>query len=401
MHLSDGNLCGSIKSTVVKLSIFSQRTRIKTNRKTALWTYDNPVKMQFGNGTFAKVAEAIGQRPYCLVTYGEPYFDQLSARLEGLAGTPQSVINDIQPNPDFVLLNAQCSEFAASATPDTVIVALGGGSVIDTAKVLASCKGGFEPVQNFLENRSGEEALSSYPIIAVPTTAGTGSEVTQWATVWDVDAQKKYSLSRRCLYPEFAIVDPELTLGLSKAMTISTALDALSHSLESIWNYNGNPVSANHAVFAASEMMAALPLLVNDLGNLELRTRVSRACLFAGLAFSNTKTALAHSVSYPITLKYNVVHGLACSFSLPMIMASVIGENHACDINLSRIFGRDLKRGVQELEQFLQDLGVSTRASHYGVQEDELQELLTSALDGERGRNFIGSPERVLESFTI
>ncbi|MGI9351996.1 MAG: phosphonoacetaldehyde reductase [Rhizobiaceae bacterium] len=378
-----------------------RRTHTAIIRGKPLWTYDNPVNIQFGSGAFAQVAKAINQRPYCLVTYGEAYFDQLSTLLSKSAGEPQCIINDIQPNPDFIPLRVSCRNFADVARSDTVIVALGGGSVIDTAKVLAASNGGFDNVQHFLETKSGEGKLSSHPIIAIPTTAGTGSEVTQWATVWDVESQRKHSLSRHCHYPEVAIVDPDLTLGIPEALTVSTALDALSHSLESIWNRNGNPVSANHAIFAASEMIYALPLLLGDLGNLELRTRVSRASLFAGLAFSNTKTALAHSVSYPITLKYNVVHGLACSFSLPMIMASVIGENAECDTNLSRIFGKDLNEGVKKLDRFLKDLGVSTSAVDYGVQKNELQDLLTSALEGERGLNFIGTQERVLESFTI
>ncbi len=366
-----------------------------------MWKFDNPVKIKFGNGSICTLPEIIGDRPYCLVTYNEPYFDQLTAQLVDIAGAPQSIINDVSPNPDFVPLRKSAETFSNLATEDTVIVALGGGSVIDTAKVLASSKNGFGAVQHYLETGQDEDQLANYPIIAVPTTAGTGSEVTHWATVWDVQSQKKYSLARPCLYPEHAVIDPELTIGLPKDLTITTALDALSHSLESIWNHNGNAVSANHAVFAATEMMANLPLLVNDLKNIELRTRVAMASLFAGLAFSNTKTALAHSVSYPITLKYNVVHGLACSFSLPMIMASVIGENETCDKNLKRIFGDDLGAGSRKLDQFLNDLGVSTRAANYGVQQEEWTELLTSALAGERGKNFIGSQKRVLETLTI
>lgn len=366
-----------------------------------MWTYDNPVKVSFGAGTFEQIGSLIAGRPYCLVTYGEPYFDGLSKKLAERAGAPASVINNIMPNPDFAPLRLSCAEFSKSVTDDTVIVALGGGSVMDTAKVLASSKTGFAPVQTFLETGRGDDDLAAIPIIAIPTTAGTGSEVTHWATVWDVTAQKKYSLARRCLYPEHAVIDPELTLGLPRDLTISTGLDAISHALESLWNRNGNPVSANHAVFAATEMMATLPLLDKDLGNLELRSRAARACLFSGLAFSNTKTALAHSVSYPITLKYNIVHGLACSFSLPMVMASVIGEDPDCDRHLARIFGNDLEAGVAKLDAFLNDLGISTRAADYGVQQDEWRDLLTSALAGERGRNFIGSSKRVLDSFTI
>lgn len=366
-----------------------------------MWKFENPVDIRFGQGLFDTVGEIIGGRPYCLVTYGEPYFEGLGVSLARTANAPQAIINNITPNPDFITLTESCRQFSDQVTSDCVIVALGGGSVIDAAKVLASSANGFSPVQRFLETGEGENDLGNHPIIAIPTTAGTGSEVTHWATVWDTQAQKKYSLSRKSLYPTHAIVDPNLMLGLSKALTVSTGLDALSHALESIWNRNSNPVSANHAVFAATEMMSALPELVDDLQNIELRSQVARACLFAGLAFSNTKTALAHSVSYPITLKYNVPHGLACSFSLPMVLASVIGQDAGCDETLRRIFGNDLNAAVTHLERLLHDLGVSTEASSYGVQKEEWKDLLADALAGERGKNFIGTHESVFKNFSI
>ncbi len=366
-----------------------------------MWKFENPVKICFGNGFFGSVNKLIDGRPYCLVTYDEPYFMELSQKLIASAGPPESIINNITPNPDFLTLGESCRQFSNKVSKDTVIIALGGGSVIDAVKVLASSNNGFKVVQRFLETGEGEDSLGNYPIIAIPTTAGTGSEVTHWATVWDTVSQKKYSLARYALYPSHAVIDPELMLGLPKDLTISTGLDALSHALESLWNRNSNPVSANHAVFAAREMIEALPKLARDRQNLELRSRVARASLFAGLAFSNTKTALAHSVSYPITLKYNVPHGLACSFSLPKIMNSVIGEDETCDQNLRRIFGNDLDAAVSILENLLHDLDVSTKASSYGVQSEEWIELLTTALAGERGRNFIGTKERVLENFTL
>ena len=157
----------------------------------------------------------------------------------------------------------------------------------------------------------------------MPTTAGTGSEVTSWATVWDTQSGKKYSLSRPNLYPKHALVDPTLMIGKPRQLTISTGLDALSHALESLWNVNANPISAHHAVVAAREILAVLPQLVNDLQNLELRSRMAAAALSAGLAFSNTRTAIAHSISYPVTLHHDVVHGIACSFTLPMVLRSV------------------------------------------------------------------------------
>ena len=101
----------------------------------------------------------------------------------------------------------------------------------------------------------------------------------------------------------------------------------------------------------------------DELSSLELRSRQARAALFAGLAFSNTKTALAHNISYDITLKQGTIHGIACSFSLPTVMRWSIGCDKECDRNLRRIFGPDLERGVETLRAFLEGLGVSTDPS--------------------------------------
>ena len=99
----------------------------------------------------------------------------------------------------------------------------------------------------------------------------------------------------------------------SKKLTLVTALDALSHSMESMWNKNANPISNRYAIEASKKILKYLPLLIQDLGNIHLRTELAEASLLAGLAFSNTKTALAHNISYPITLSWGVQHGVACS----------------------------------------------------------------------------------------
>ena len=152
-------------------------------------------------------------------------------------------------------------------------------------------------------------------LIAVPTTSGTGSEVTGWATVWHRAVGKKYSLHLPETWPEAAFVDPELVLSLPPGPTLAAGLDALSHALESIWNVNANPISDNHAVNAARAVLATLPKLMKNLGDVELRSRMAFAALTAGLAFSNTRTALAHSISYDMTIHHGLPHGIACSFT--------------------------------------------------------------------------------------
>ena len=365
-----------------------------------MWRYRNPVDVQFGTGAFERIGDVLAGRSYCLVTYddanGGRVFAELTRRLAALAGEPAALVRNIGPNPDFIGLTESCRLYAAADKPIEAIVALGGGSVIDAAKVLAAASGDFSRVRTFLETGKGGEALGTTPIIAIPTTSGTGSEVTSWATVWDTEAKKKYSLARPSLYPEVALVDPLLTVGLPRGITVSTGLDALSHALESIWNVNANPVSTALAEQAARGVLEALSALADNLRDTELRSRLSRASLFAGLAFSNTKTSLAHSLSYHLTLHHGVPHGIACSFSLPMVMRAVIGCDPACDAALKNIFGSNLQAGAARLEATLEKLGVSTRATDHGIAARDWTALVDHALAGERGRNFIGRREALL-----
>ncbi len=361
------------------------------------WRYYNPVQIEFGAGAFDQVEQSINGRSFGIVTYADAFCSSLIERLTTRAGTPAIIIDDVAANPDYRLLGEQTKRIADEASPD-VWVALGGGSVIDTAKVLAAADGDFETVTDFLETGSGGDRLSSAPIIAIPTTAGTGSEVTYWATVWNEVAGKKYSLARPNLYPECALVDPELTCTKSLGLTVTTGLDALSHSLESLWNVNANPISAHYAVFAAREIIDVLPKLADDLGNLQLRSRMARAATIAGLAFSNTKTAIAHSMSYPVTLRHNVPHGVACSFSLPNVIRSVDGVGGLCEQALTEIFACGMDSAASKVTTLLETLGVSTDPSAYGINDAEWRQIINDAFDGERGKNFIIGRDRFIEA---
>lgn len=355
------------------------------------WAYWNPVRIRFGDGLFEQVAGAIGERRWALVTYDQPLFADLTSRLVARAGAPVAIVSNIETNPDCADLAESCRILARAPQQPEVIVALGGGSMIDAAKVLAASGGDFETVRRHLVEGTPLDAAAILPVIAVPTTAGTGSEVTSWATVWDAVHGRKYSLSHSRLYPEMAMIDPALALAAPRGLTLATGLDALSHALESIWNVNANPVSTNHAVQAAREILATLPALMDQPDSLELRARQARASLLAGLAFSNTRTALAHNISYDITLKRGTIHGIACSFSLPVVMRWASGVDPVCDAGLKRIFGPDLDQGTLQLEGFLAGLGVATDPSAYGLSQADWRAIVAKALEGERGRNFIGT----------
>lgn len=358
------------------------------------WRYHNPVDVRFGAGALGYLGSHTTGRTVTLVTFPEARGLGLIARLRAILGTALvQVIDRTEPDPDVASLADLYRAFWTEPAAGEVIVALGGGGVIDTAKTLmvGTEDASFEALVALLATGRPFEPHRVKPLIAVPTTAGTGSEVTPWATVWDRAAGRKYSLHLPQTWPRAAIVDPDLTTSLPAAPTLAAGLDALSHALESIWNVNANPVSDTHAVAAARTVLATLPELMQDLNSRELRARMSRAALQAGLAFSNTRTALAHSISYDMTLRHGLPHGIACSFTLPMVLGRALGLDAGRDAVLAHIFGEDLAAAPARLARFLEDLGVSTRFASYGVSADDEARLIAAALDGVRGKNFIGA----------
>ncbi len=359
----------------------------------ARWQYHNPVAVHFGAGVLDTLPALLRGRKASIVTFPEAQGFGLLPRLRSLIGESLvGVIDLTQPNPDVDGLDALYRVFWREQADSDVIVAVGGGSALDTAKALmvGTESGEFDALVALLASGKPFRPHRVKTLIAVPTTSGTGSEVTGWATVWHRAVGKKYSLHLPETWPEAALVDPELTLSLPAGPTLSAGLDALSHALESIWNVNANPVSDQHAVAAARLVLATLPALMKDLGDVELRRRMALAALTAGLAFSNTRTALAHSISYDMTIHHGLPHGIACSFTLAMVLRRAIGASAERDAVLARVFDVALAQAPDVLRDFLEGLGVSTRFESYGVSQAESARMITDALDGVRGRNFIG-----------
>ena len=357
--------------------------------------FHNPVHIKFGPGAIASIPGLLCGCKAALVTFPEAAALGLVDRLHSLLGSSvAAVIDRIEPNPDIASLAPLYAEFWRNRSGVDAIVAVGGGSTLDTAKALmvGTESGRFDELLSLLAENRPFRPHAVKRLIAVPTTAGTGSEVTPWATIWDRDPRhpRKYSLHLDESWPQSAVIDPELMLTLPRTVTIQSGLDALSHALESIWNRNSNPISDTLAVSAARTVLSNLPALVEDLANLRLRERLALAALKAGLAFSNTKTALAHSISYEMTLRYGLPHGIACSFTLPMVLERAIGVLADRDAMLAEIFDRPLNGAADWLTAFLVGLGVKTTFSDYGVTPDESESMIRRALDGARGKNFIG-----------
>jgi alcohol dehydrogenase len=292
---------------------------------------------------FDEAAETlVGGRSWVLVTSPSWIMAGVDRRLADRLGPPKAIIGDVKPNPTV-------SEMLriSALLPDGVdaVIALGGGSVIDATKGMLAVtdKGiGKDGAMNHL--RQGEPLQFESPLpqlIAVPTTSGTGSEVTRWGTIWGDDGIK-FSINDPLLYPSHALLDPALCLTMPRELTLATALDAVSHAMESIWNRRHSEVSDGLAVQAIRLVRRHLQGVLAEPDNLDGRQKIQSASVLAGLAMGTTQTALAHSISYPFTSRFGMPHGLACSFTLPVIAAfngetaverlSPIADALECDI---------------------------------------------------------------------
>ncbi len=355
-----------------------------------MWNYYNPVDIIFGANKFNDLSSILNKKKYVIVTHPEDIFQKYSGALTNSNNPPLMVMTEVQPNPDYGDILSLIDKFSAVKDVDC-IVAIGGGSVTDTAKALAAFKDNKNLLTNFVRNKQAPQVDQPIDIIAVPTTSGTSSELTCWATIWDKEMSSKLSLAHRDLYPKIAIVDPTIMMAKPKELTISTGLDALSHSMESIWNINANPISAMHGIAGAKMILDNLPKLVSDLQNLELRTNIAMACVHAGLAFSNTKTAIAHNISYSITLQYGIQHGIACSFSLPFVMQSMKGLNKVAEERLEKIFNNNLDVSSKMLLEVLRNLEIPLNLNELKIAKQDWDTIVSDAFEGERGKNFLGN----------
>jgi phosphonate metabolism-associated iron-containing alcohol dehydrogenase len=352
------------------------------------FSYSMPTQIVYGVNSLKDIELYIKGRKTLLITSEGFIKRDLVDTLNTYTDNIVQVISEVQSHPEFKDLELTYNKI--KAFDFELILAIGGGSVLDAAKFFSVYNENkeYQFVEDIIKGKLPKEGYSLTPIISVATTAGTGSEITPWATIWDMDEKKKYSLHLPDLFSEVALYDPTLTLSVPKEITIQTGLDTLSHALESIWNRNASPITVAYATKSAKLIMDNLVPLSSDLKNIEYRDNIMKACMYAGLAFSNTQTAIAHAMSYYITAHKGVDHGIACSFTLPMLIDNVIGKYDFIDEAITEIFGT---LSSQKLRDMLKELDISTEFSDYGMNDNEFIELKISLENNQRAGNSLVS----------
>jgi phosphonate metabolism-associated iron-containing alcohol dehydrogenase len=274
--------------------------------------------------------------------------------------------------------------------PDAALLAIGGGTTLDLAKLARFELNDLNQAPSVWRANKLPTDHRRHTLWCAPTTSGTGSEVTPWATMWDLDAQPaiKRSWSSAQGFADQAWIDPNLTLTCPEGLTRDTALDTLAHALESIWNHHANVITRPLAVRSARMVLQTLPALLGKPQDQNLREQMSQASLLAGLAMSQTQTALAHALSYELTLKENLPHGHACAVWLPMVLDIAAAISPQVQADLSDIFDCRWQQAREQLSAWLQSMGIAPRELRNSpVGLHQLQQALGSA----RGCNFVGS----------
>ena len=287
------------------------------------WEFGNPVKITFGRGCRRSLSARIEGQSVLVVTTRRGR-SQLrdDACLQALERDKNVVwADEVRENPDIDHLQSMVA--GLNGRHFDSVVAFGGGSVIDAAKVLNVCLSrecGGMTLHDLVKNPQRHAGAKPAPLYAVPTTSGTGSEVTPFATVWNDETRSKLSLSGPAVWPTEAFVDPCLTDSVPQEITISTGLDAINQAAESIWNKKASAITSLYATRALILAFEALPRLLEGKACDTARDQMAEASLLAGLAISQTRTALCHSISYPITAHFKVPHGLACAFTMNAVL---------------------------------------------------------------------------------
>lgn len=228
-----------------------------------------------------------------------------------------TVFDEVTPDPTISLIEHGVIQYQKNECDS--VIALGGGSVMDCAKAIAACAVKNQSIIRLSGLFKIRKSLPTF--IAIPTTAGTGSEATLVAVVTDPVKKQKFTVIDPSLVPHYAIMDPSLMIGLPAKITAETGIDALTHAIESYIGLHSTEQTRSYCIDAITRIFTYLPLAYNEGENLTARTEMSIASYYAGVAFTRTSIGYVHAIAHQLGGYYHIPHGLANAVLLPHVLA--------------------------------------------------------------------------------
>ena len=353
---------------------------------TGNWSY--PTAIKFGAGRIAELGDACAQagitRPLLVTDRGLAALPVTAQTLDIMdaAGLGRAIFAEVDPNPTEVNLAAGVAAYKAGGHDG--VIAFGGGSGLDLGKMVAFMAGQTRPLWDFEDigdwwTRADAEAIA--PIVAVPTTAGTGSEVGRASVVTNSETAEKKIIFHPKVLPSVVICDPELTVGMPPAITAGTGLDAFAHCVEAFSSPHYHPMSQGIAIEGMKLVIDNLPLAYADGADIDARANMMSAAAMGATAFQKGLGAI-HALSHPIGAMYHTHHGTTNAVCMPAVL----------QLNRPKIKDRfdqvagylGIDGGFEGFCAFVDDfnasLGIPDRLSGLGVVNPDIDRLVTGAL---------------------
>ncbi|KIN63369.1 Alcohol dehydrogenase, iron-containing superfamily [Sulfitobacter noctilucicola] len=370
---------------------------------TANWSY--PTAIRFGAGRISEIADACAvagiKRPLLVTDRGLAGMEITTRTLDLLeaAGLGRAMFSDVDPNPNEK--NAEAGVKAYRDGGHDGVVAFGGGSGLDLGKLVAFQAGQTRPMWDFEDigdwwTRADADAIA--PIVAVPTTAGTGSEVGRASVITNSETQEKKIIFHPKFLPTVVICDPELTVGMPGFITAGTGLDAFAHCVEAYCSPHYHPMSQGMALEGMRLVKEYLPRAYADGTDIEARAHMMSAAIMGATAFQKGLGAI-HALSHPIGAIYHTHHGTTNAVCMPAVLQFNKPEIETRMDQAAAYLG--ISGGFDGFCTFVDDLnasmGIPTRLSELGVENADVDRLVADALkDPSTG----GNPVKMTEENT-
>jgi alcohol dehydrogenase len=353
---------------------------------------DQKPTAHFGAGAVKKVGElakAEGAKKALIITDSFIAQSDIRKKIEGslqAAGLAVEVFDGVTPNPTTACVDAG-SDFAAHSDAD-ILIAVGGGSSMDTAKGVSL--GARNPQRGIGLDYQTEFEKPGLPIIAIPTTAGTGSEVNAFGVITDEATHVRFYVGHSSALAKAAILDPELTLGLPPKATAATGMDAMIHAVESYLSIRNNPYSDGIALQTMELVIKNLPKAFKEPSDLEARSNMLLASHIVGVGFSHTGLGLVHGIGHSLGGHFNVPHGIALCTVLEQVLRFNLSASQARMAKVAGALGvaetgksdaENAESAIQALVELAREVGLDTKLSDHGITEADLPLLAKTAVE--------------------
>jgi alcohol dehydrogenase class IV len=351
-----------------------------------------PVKVCFGAGAVGILGDEVsklGVKHALIVTdpgvYQAGLVDPVKAQLSG-AKLSVDVFAEAEPEPTLPRLNKAYERLSKEGYD--LVVGVGGGSSMDTAKGLSVL---------FAHGGRGQDYIGinkvpgpGIPIVTVPTTAGTGSEVTKAAVFDDPDKRSKFGIQSPYILARLAIVDPILTYGCPQKVTANAGIDALTHAMESYTSINASTFTDALEVEAMCLIAGSLRAVVKNGSDKEARSRMAEGALFGGFGIGHAGGAAAHALAYPLGSRFHVPHGVTVGLLLPHVMELNLPTNLSKYATIAQMLGvktqglslqKAAEKGVEAYKALAKDIGIPIHLRDLGIPKEALEELAVATMD--------------------